>query len=215
MLKPIVPVLFLLLSVMWPAHGQAQEVSAGMRVGLSVAELESESVNYETRSGFSFGVFADYGFASWFSSQPELQFVMKGADTSNSEVDINYLELLVPVELRVALSLAVRPRLFAGLSVALELSCRTSFRAGGVVSQLGCADELPEDGGIAFVETRTFDFGALVGAGVDITVGPGFVMADVRYTRGLTNINSQGGDAADLKNRVVQFLVGYAILLAD
>lgn len=214
MTRPSIPAAFLAALVLaTPIHGRAQDLSAGLRFGLGVSDLRNDSAAFDTRSGFAFGLFADYGFAEWISVQPELQFVIKGAETADTDVDINYLELLLPVQLRIPLWETVRPRLFAGLSVALELSCRTTYRPDGVVVQVGCAETLPE-GGAAFVETRTFDFGAVVGGGLDISAGPGFVTADARYIAGFTNINSEGGGAAALQNRVLQFLLGYAVRLA-
>ena len=220
--------LSLLLIIVPARHGFAQQIGAGLRGGVSVTDFESDLGDFGTRVGIAFGLFADIGFGSWFAITPELQFVGKGSDNEISaqpavvartslestsvDVSLNYLELLIPAALTIPLRGPVQPRFYVGPTLALELSCRVAYRAGDVVRQSGCAEQSP-DGGTGFVMTTTFDFGVVFGGGVDITAGPGAVAADIRYTQGLTNINAEGEPS--LKNRTVEFLIGYTVTLSE
>jgi len=220
--------LSLLLTIVPASQGFAQQIGAGLRGGLSATDFESELGDFGTRVGIAFGLFADIGFGSWFAITPELQFVGKGSDneigaqpavvgrtslgSTNVDVSLGYLNLLIPAALTVPLHGSVQPRFYVGPTLALELNCRVSYRAGDVVRQSGCAEESP-DGGTGFINTTTFDFGVVFGGGVDISAGPGAVTADVRYTHGLTNINAEGEPS--LKNRALEFLVGFTLSLSE
>jgi hypothetical protein len=73
---------------------------------------------------------------------------------------------------------------------------------------------LPCGGGssfeIGFPATNTVDVGLLFGAGIDVRLGPGKVSGDVRYDLGLTDIAEAG---STLKNRSIEFLLGYVYVL--
>ncbi len=218
--------LSLLLIIVPVRHGFAQQIGAGLRGGLSVTDFESDLGDFGTRVGIAFGFFAEIGFGSWFAITPELQFVGKGSDneiadpeslpsleSTNVDVSIGYINLLVPAVLTIPLGGAVDPRLYAGPTLAIELTCRVSHRVRDVVGQGSCGVQWIEGEPPPFVETRTFDLGLVFGGGVDIAAGPGAVTADVRYTHGLTNINSEGEPS--LKNRAVEFLIGYTVTLSE
>ena len=220
--------LSLLLAMTPASQGFAQQIGAGLRGGVSVSDFESDLGDFGTRVGIAFGLFAPIAFGNWFEILPELQFVGKGSDneitaqpavvgqtsleSTNVDVSIGYLNLLVPAALTVPLHSSVQPRFYVGPTLALELSCRVAYSGGDVVRQSGCAEEAP-DGGTGFVNTTTIDFGVVFGGGVDISAGPGAVTADVRYTHGLTNINAE--DVPTLKNRALEFLVGFTITLSE
>ena len=62
--------------------------------------------------------------------------------------------------------------------------------------------------------TKSIDFGLVLGAGFDYMLESGCVTFDVRYVLGLTTIDDpEVGDAADVKNTGIQFLVGYGFSL--
>jgi len=226
--------LSLLLAQGVAGQAHAQQLGAGLRTGVSLSDFQNDLVKFGTRVGFAFGGFAELRFAPWFALLPELQFVGKGSDNeipsqtvffsgdasqttrelASADVTINYLELLVPIALTLPLHGPLEPRLYVGPTLALELSCRVTYRSGDLLRQSGCAEESTEIG-MGFVETQSFDFGVVLGGGVDIAAGPGAVTADIRYTLGLTNINADAGGELALYNRDLQFLVGYAVRLSE
>ena len=73
-------------------------------------------------------------------------------ESTNVDVSLSYLELLIPAALTIPLRGPVEPRLYVGPTVALELSCRVAYRAGDVVRQSGCAEQ-STDGDTGFVKT--------------------------------------------------------------
>ena len=224
--------LLLVQGVVGQAH--AQQLGAGLRAGVSVSDLQNDLVEFDTRVGVAFGGFAELRFAPWFALLPELQFVGKGSnneipsqtvvfggdgsqttqDSASADVTVNYLELLVPFALILPLHGPLVPRLYVGPTLALELSCRVTYRSGDVLRQSGCAEESTEIG-TGFVRTQSFDFGVVLGGGVDIAAGPGAVTTEIRYTLGLTNTNADAGGEYALYNRDLQFLVGYTVRLSE
>ncbi len=214
-----------LLATLAPTNDAfAQQFGLGLRGGVSVTDFESELGEFGNKVGISFGVFAPVAFGSWFAVLPELQFINKGSENEiadsgsqtsleSTEVDvqIGYINLLVPAALTVPFTGIIKPRFYVGPTLAVKLTCNVAFRAGDVVSQASCGRSI--EGEPAFVETTTFDFGVVFGGGVDVTAGPGAFTGDVRYTQGLTNINSDREPS--FKNRALEFLVGYTIALTE
>jgi len=217
-------VLSTLLPLVPPGHALGQEIGLGLRGGVSVTDFKSELGEFGNKVGISFGVFAPVSFGAWFAILPELQFINKGSEnempdsgeqasleSTDVDVQIGYMSLLVPAALTIPLAEKVKPRLYVGPSLALELTCNVAFRVGDIVSQAGCGRTIGDE--TAFVRTTTFDFGLVFGGGVDVVAGPGAFTGDVRYTQGLTNINSEG--EPNVKNRALEFLIGYTITLTE
>jgi hypothetical protein len=109
----------------------------------------------------------------------------------------------------------LRPRLYAGPSLALELGCgwsldeRSVIISGGTVigseeseSTGGCVDE--------DIQTEAIDIGILLGGGLDIRIGGGALTADVRYNLGLIDIDESD---ATSRNRAFQVLPGYSYVV--
>lgn len=166
----------------------AQSPEFGVKGGLNIATLNTDVVDFDSRTGFMLGGFARIP-AGPLSIQPELIYTQKGAELdfsfdffgeSFSETftyEIDYLE--VPVLARLDFpSGNFTPAIYAGPALA--------FKINETISVSGI-----DDGDIAESEdeVKDFDFGLALGGGFDLSIGTGnkFVV-DVRYTLGLTDI---------------------------
>lgn len=124
-----------------------------------------------------------------------------GDDPDRFEVD--YIEF--PLLFRVAFtSSGLRPALFAGPSVAIELSCRYDSFPDGVSNPLACAES-----GIA---TKSVDWGIAFGAALDIPLGSGALVVDGRGIVGLGTMDDSDLDL-DYRNRILSLMVGYRFAL--
>lgn len=110
------------------------------------------------------------------------------------------------------------PRLYGGATVGMEIGCEVEFEGPDVSETADCEETLDAAVAIvdpAFTETKSLDLGLVLGAGLDLGRGPGRLSIDLRYNLGLTNINDltpQAGESEiQIKNRVLQVLVGYSI----
>jgi hypothetical protein len=201
-----------LLVASYASPGLAQ-MTAGVKGGIDFANLGGDVTDTDSKLGFSAGAFLGIDLHEYFRLQFEGQFVQKGMQFTEEGVDVkfklNYVELLVPATLTIPMeNSAITPRLYAGPSVAFELSCKATGEEGGESESFDCADVPPPDGPF---DTKSVDFGVFFGGGVDIAVGSGAVTLDVLYNLGLANINDTEGETDfEIKNKNIQILVGYA-----
>jgi hypothetical protein len=166
------------------------EMAIGVKGGLSLSHVNADLFETDNRAGFVGGVYGALGLSPNITVQPELLFVRKGAKLFNTDVrigpldlgefgatlDVDYLE--VPVLLRFSMPTAgpVDMRLLAGPVAA--------FKVGEQLSTTGLIGyRLPTD------QVKTTDFGLAVGGAVGVRNGGLEVVAEGRYTFGLTNIS--------------------------
>ncbi|MGD8494590.1 MAG: porin family protein [Gemmatimonadales bacterium] len=176
----------------------AQQNMIGVKGGFVSADLNTSNVEgtFDARTGFAGGAFLQVNVGQSFSIQPEALYVAKGSDVDgNFEVKLSYLE--VPILLQYHIPAAVvSPRLFAGPSLAFEMSC--DLAQGGVSITCDEGD----------TQTKSADFGLVFGAGVDVPAGPVVITFDGRYDLGATNIEDSGDPDTSVKNRSWQFFAG-------
>lgn len=192
----------------------AQDITLGLKGGVVVTDLSIDDpvdpTNLDTRTSFAVGPFLEVGLGEVFSVQPEILLVRKGAgdtvDGVDTSFELTYIE--IPVLLKAGLSapgVGVRPSVYAGPVFSFESSCKVKGSDGSASVSLDCADA-------AFdleIETKSLDFGAALGAGIEIPVGSAVIVGDVRYTVGFTNINdTPGATQIEIKNRAWAFLAG-------
>lgn len=192
----------LVLPVFSPVHAQ---VSVGVHGGISYSEMAG-GVKTDSKTGFLAGAFVGIGIVGNWGVKPEVAYIQKGFKVEGTDVstgqpltlstDMDYLEFLVPVGLDLAVEgEGVKPRLYAGPSLGLALSCEVKPDT----------DEPPQDCKDSF---KSSDFGIVFGIGVELGSGPGAFLADLRYDYGITDLNDTGDDISN-KNRSIQLLVGY------
>ncbi len=89
-----------------------------------------------------------------------------------------------------------------GPALGFNTSCNISRLAAGVTVELECDDPL------LGVDEKSFELGAMVGAGLDIALTESVsLVLDVFYNFGFTKIDDSGVDD-DVKNRAFSILAG-------
>lgn len=193
------------LALLIASTAQAQ-MSVGLRGGLSYAELAGDQISTDPKTGFVAGAYVGIKISGNWVVMPEASYVQKGAKVEGFEeatgepltvtTDIDYVELLVPVGINLAVeSESVQPRLYAGPTLGFALRCKIDPDTGETPSD--CKDSV-----------KSTDFGLVFGIGVELGSGPGAFLADLRYDYGIADINDTEDDITN-SNRSLQLLVGY------
>ncbi len=218
----------------------AQGLQLGGRLGPAYTTFAGDG-DADWKLGWTAGAFVGYPLGRALTAYAELSFARKGAGydigttysmddfgnvletTYEQDVRIDYLQLQVPWALWLATGGGLRPRVYAGPSLALQVGCQGSYETvlrllsstgdliGSEVEKVsGACEDTADDifvGAPYFTETRTIDFGILFGAGLDIPIGRGVLTADIRFDLGLTDIDEHD---VSRKNRALSILLGYS-----
>jgi hypothetical protein len=184
------------------------DMAFGVKGGASLSHVNADLFDTDNRTGFVGGVYGAFDLSPNIGVQPELLFVRKGAKLFSTEVtisgftfgevgttlDVDYLEL--PVLLRLSLPTAgpVDARLLAGPVASLKVN--EQLRTTGLI-----------DVKLGTNQVKTSDFGLAVGGAVAVRNGGLDVVAEGRYTFGLSNISDLpfGGD---VKNGAFYAMLG-------
>jgi len=198
-------------------QAQAQNMRAGVNAGVDFSTLggdiaELVGTGAKTKTGFSAGAFFGVDVSSMFRLQLNGQYAQKGAKFeetgATATFDVPYIEFLLPVTLLIPIeNSSFTPRLYAGPSLAFEMSCDLKVEFDGESETMDC-----DDGG---APTKSTDYGVFFGGGVDFAVGSGELTLDVLYNLGLADLNDFPDDPNTVKNRNIQILLGYAFLFGN
>jgi len=159
--------------------------AVGVQVGYSRTDLAlGGSGNLTSRQGAITGAYLHFPLGDALAIRPELLFSLKGGSTVSAiaggdsiDIELAYIEL--PVLLRASFPTgSVRPVLFAGPALAIEIGCDFSF-ADSVRSTCGQAT-LPA--------VRSWDFGLVGGGGVEKRLRRATIALEARYTVGTRSI---------------------------
>lgn len=96
----------------------------GVKGGINLNEIVIENapflpiLTYENNVGFHIGIFSQFTLIEQLAIRPELQFIQKGANSDDSRINLNYLEL----PLLVSFAFIKMFRVEAGPSVSYLLS---------------------------------------------------------------------------------------------
>lgn len=189
-----------------PLNAQMQ---IGPKAGLNIANFVGDDANFfgkdfESRTGFTGGIFFMFQFSSLFAIQPEAYYTMKGATLSGENSDITFsldyievpvlLKLIIPVE-----GSNIRPSVFAGPSVGFNTTAK-------IKSEFEEQD-IKED-------VKSTDFGLVFGGGIGIMIGKNELGFDIRYILGLSSLDDTSSNADDIKNAVINFNMyfGFSLL---
>ncbi len=171
----------------------------GIVVGGTFSQLRGlENVQTKNRSGTMFGVSLAMPVGSGLVLQPELLFINKGAELNLSsgvaqDIRLDYFE--IPLLLRRNFGTGtITPHAYVGPSVGYQLGCNLSL-SGNTIPKT--SSDCKRD---AFFEPSSVDWGAIVGAGVNLSLGGLGVTGGARYGFGLADIAKD--NSAALKQRV-------------
>ena len=168
----------------------AQHVEFGLKGGLNVADVHSNSTNYDARASVYGGGLAHIHLSEHIALQPELVYSSQGMKTTVADgshtLRLNYVNL---------------PVLFQymfGDGFRLQTGPQLGLLAGAKVKSGGTTTDVKSD-------YTSGDFSWAFGASYLTTSGVG---VDARYNLGINNINNTGS-SAQLYNRVFQLGLFY------
>lgn len=176
---------------------QAQ-TTLGVRGGVSGASIDVDNVgdlvDDGNRTGFTGGVFLDWGGSGLFGFQVGAQYTQKGAELDFGDVveDLNLSYLEIPAVLKLGIPLGfIKPSVFGGVGLGFNTGC--DF--GGD----DCGDDV-----------KSTEWAGIFGADAAFYFSSFSLWADLRYHYGLNDISdvSDGADLDELKNRAWSFQAG-------
>ena len=207
-------ILVILLTIAF-SLASAQKISGGFKAGINLASWYGDDVEEMTggdlkrKLGFCGGGFIAFGFGKVVVIQPEVLYSQKGARQREEFLDevikvwykVNYLEMPVCVKVMIPVRGKVMPSLFLGPYFGVMI---TDPRGEIEINGLTMEEDLEG--------VKDIDFGLVIGGGVDIGLGKGKIVFDVRYSLGLTTIVEEElfDEHVDLKNNTFSFLLGYS-----
>ena len=205
------------------------KMSAGIKAGLSMANLSNaktmmelpSGVEYATRYEFiGFGFF-NVQFIDLIGAQVEAGYAMKGTKlkgtstgTENgvpisADIDgtmsFDYLE--IPILAKLCLPMpAMNPYIYVGPSIGILLSSKYQHK---ITASNGEGENTTED---IKEHINGTDVGLAFGAGIILPMG---LLFDLRYTLGLSTIAKEepGSATPDIKNGVFTIMVGWGLKL--
>jgi Outer membrane protein beta-barrel domain len=182
-------------SISTPAWAQ---VGGGIKAGVNLASISGfndEGDSTSQRTGLVVGGFLTAGLAPMLALQPEVLFSMQGSKlhfsdsgiATDATAKLDYLQ--VPVLLRIGNS---------GKDAASVYGI-----AGPTFGFLMSADQDGED---VKDQLKNTDIGMAVGVGVSLSR----LLAEGRYTYGLTDLNKVAEPSGANRNRVISIFIGLA-----
>lgn len=197
------------LALMMPVAAHAQSPlphpSFGLIGAVNLSTVAGSDVsNVDSKAGFSLGAFIRVPMSPMWSFQPELEYAVKGYKVNGNPggtpmtatLDLNYMEM--PLLFRVASPSTPTGQLYGefGPALAAKVDCSISGTSGGLSISSSCDN--------FGVHVKSFDVGAMFGAGYEFPMGSHALSIGVRYNYGLVQLT----DGKDIKNRNLQFVAG-------
>ena len=189
----------------------------GLKAGLNMSKGWGDDATDESYAmGIAAGVVMGYHLHEMFDIMPDVMFMWKGSKSAICEegfyegdltFKVYYVDINVLAKLKIPTEGKIKPHIIAGPYVGIKVSHGWS------------GDPEPEElVGDAFDERledylKGTDFGAVLGAGVDIMMDNGhMITVEGRYGIGLTNLFDQleGEEQEDYKMSSITFLLGYS-----
>ena len=193
-----------LAGLLWasPVPGQ---LSVGLSAGGTYSDLSGSLVtNTDSDWGILIGGFGSYQFRTNVALQLEGNWVQKGgrgsAEDARIDVDLDYLELPLTVQLVVPLGQEWLWQLYGGIALAFETTCDVSIDPGEKTS---CEDSPL---GWSFEST---EWSIPFGTSFAYRFPRSFVEGDLRYSYGLSSVVK----SPEWKNRSWQFIVRWGFEL--
>ncbi len=207
-MKRILGVLLTLALVPCVTASAQAGMAFGVKGGVSLSHVNADLFHTDNRTGFVGGVYGTFDLSPAIGVQPELLFVRKGAKLFSTDVtiggitfgsvgstlDVDYVEIPVLLRISAPNPSPVDLRLLAGPVMSIKMNEQLSTT--GLIGVSLDTDQV-----------KTSDFGLAVGGAAAIRNGTMSVVAEGRYTFGLTNISDLpfGGD---VKNGAIYATLG-------
>ncbi|WP_207421780.1 porin family protein [Desertivirga brevis] len=196
MKKHLLAAITLLISL--SASAQLPKINFGVKGGVNVSKLQADWAKEDNRLGYQAGVWARIG-AVGFYVQPEAYLGSKGGELRANENDNN-----VSGDAKIKFTTLDVPILVGNKIGVDKLNFR--YMAGPIFSFLLSKDTRSNfETAVNFRDYKNQTIGAQAGVGVDL----GNVTVDLRYEKGLTNINKSG--QYDQKQNLWHISLGYKL----
>jgi len=167
----------------------AAGIKFGLKGGASVANVNgdwTEALSDMSSIGFCGGIFLELNFGKILTIQPEVLYTMKGADTGDGKLKLDYIEIPILLKVRIPLG-SVHPFVFAGPAFGYNLKALVE--------------------GVEIGDMPATDYSAVIGAGLQLGRS---IHIDGRYTKSLQKLAIPDLDTIDLKNGVLSATLGLA-----
>jgi len=201
------------LSCLWllPTASFAAEIRGGLKAGVNLSSIHGADVGdiefelgapWKSKLGAVGGGFITFNLSPTIAIQAEALYSMKGAKL-NTTVDTtpvtvtfngNYLEIPILLKIMIPTQGNLKPSLFAGPALGINLSHKVKAEGGGMSEEI----EIPG--------YKSTDLGLVFGLGLDIGRN---IRTDLRYTLGFTKLVEEGGVTSDIKNGAFSLMIGY------
>jgi len=196
---------FLLIAAFAPRPAAAA-VDFGLKGGLSLSNITWSSGETDATSLMKpvFGAFVAFNLGPMFAIQPEVYYWTGGAksedvfeeDIVEMQLKFNYIHVPVLAKLRFG-SGSVKPMLFAGPAISFLTTAREVIYVNGALEEDMDVKEF----------LKSTDVSAVIGTGLEFTMGKLMLILDARYNLGFANINAKGGETT-MKNKAWMFMLG-------
>ena len=188
----------LLLLLSFTMFAQELKSGAGIKLHMNMAGTYGDDVTedyYETRNAVGVTGFVAFQFGNHFSLQPELSYMSRGFTyeygSSDYTAEFDYFQILFLMRFTIPTNSPVTPVFFFGPSGSLNISAKL--------------DDNDYD------DIRVYDAGPVFGAGIDVNVGPGSIIAEGRYYMGLLKLidRTDYSKNPDSFNKAIELGIGY------
>jgi hypothetical protein len=194
-----IPAAVLAIVMLCAGPAFAQGLEKGVRGGVNFTNTsanggdEAAALDWHLRGVF--GGFVTWRVASWLEFQPEVLYALKGAKSTEFDIEskllLDYLEMPLLARKTFGAPDATRFYVAGGPSIGVLLRARTRADFGSSTEEIDIKDDV-----------ETLDLGVVVAGGVEF----GSIVVDGRYTYGFSDIDKD----EDVKstNRAVSLTVG-------
>lgn len=169
------------------------EVMLGLKSGLTSMTVSGNSISNDVnrRNGFMIGGFAtiDYAKVEAIGFRSEAMYIQKGASSPDQEIEVNYLDTSLLLDIYAPLDGNIAPHVFVGPTAGVYLN--------------GNLGNVEED------KVNFEEYTVVFGGGLNVNASFGLILIETRYQLGLTSIY----DFADLdtvRNQGVTVELGVA-----
>jgi len=201
-----------LILVLVAGSATAGSLSKGVKAGVNLARVTNDFAGDSDHAmGIAAGLSLSYDLVPGFKIQPEILYVQQGGKydvtlfdtggmplgTGELKWKLNYIQVPVLARLEVPVAGAILPAFMGGVAV--------SFKSGATYELDAAASS--DDGDLE--DIKSTDLSLIMGMGFKFGAGPAGITVDVRYVKGLNNINDSG-TAVEVKNESIQALAGFS-----
>lgn len=189
------------------AQWKPAELGLGLKAGAGISDVAYYKHPTDPRTSYALGALLNYKQNRWFSFQMECLYTIKGyrlndvqvdtggitVGTSDVDIILGYAEFPVLVKITPPVKGKFRPYLLGGGFMAISISDKQRLSYETVAVDFGLEN------------AETVDMGAVIGAGIDIKAGRGWVSFETRFDSSfLPAIKDQ-----DQKSQALFFQFGY------